>query len=180
VKIRGKDHILLTRATIWMAILAYTAGSIIFALPSRIAWRDAATRLAWTIACLALAAHFVCAFQFFHHWSHDSAYRETARQTEAVIGSNWGGGLFINYAVLALWVVDIVWWWRSGLPSYRAHLWPLRTIWHGFLIFIIFNATVVFKDGIVRLVGVVITAGLCLAWLAVAKQRQNRTALENN
>jgi hypothetical protein len=151
------DGELLTRLTIWLAIVAYTGGSVIFAA-SRGRWRwDSAARAAWTIACASLIVHSICAFQFYHSWSHEAAYRETARQTEAVTGLNWGGGLFINYLVLIVWLVDLGWWWLRGLNSYRERPWQLIAAWHGFLLFIIFNSTVVFKDGPVRWVGLVMS-----------------------
>ena len=92
----------LTRATIWLTIVAYVVGSVVFALARGRARWDSATRIAWTIAVVSLIAHFICAYQFYHHWSHQSAYLDTARQTEAVTGLNWGGGLFINYAFLGI------------------------------------------------------------------------------
>ena len=48
------------------------------------------------------------------------------------------------------------WWWLRGLDSYRRRPRLIILLWHGFLIFIIFNATVVFKDGIQRWVGLLI------------------------
>src|SRR5215216_2031992 len=78
----------LTRAMIWITIVAYTVGSVLFARSQgRMRW-DAAVRVAWTIAVVSLIAHFICAYQFFHHWSQNSAVRETARQTEEVVGLN--------------------------------------------------------------------------------------------
>ena len=106
---------LLTRGTIWISIVAYTIGCIFFAGGRPLTW----VRLAWTIGCAALLAHFICAFNFYHSWSQESAYVETARQTAEVVNINWGGGLFINYAVAVLWTADVVWWWLAGLGSYR-------------------------------------------------------------
>ena len=141
----------LTRSTIWISMIAYTIGCVVFAA----AWRqidfDRWVRLAWTIGCLALVAHFICAFHFYHGWSQASAYSDTARQTADVVGVNWGGGLYINYAVAGLWIVDVGWWWFSGLSSYRRRPWLPTMIWHGFLIFIIFNATVVFESGLTQM-----------------------------
>jgi hypothetical protein len=166
---------LLTRATIWITIVAYTVGSVIFALArGRSRW-DAATRLTWTIAVVSLIAHFICAYEFYHHWSHESAYLDTARQTDAVVGLNWGGGLFINYAFLILWIVDLGWWWLRGLNSYRTRPWGILAAWHGFLIFILFNATVVFKDGAVRWAGLVICLTLLVAWIVIAMQRSTHS-----
>ncbi len=169
----------LTRGTIWVSIAGYAIGSVIFALsyssrvdssPGRAKW-DSATRVVWTIACASLIAHFISAFQFYHGWSHAAAYDDTARQTHELFGLNWGGGLFINYALLIVWMVDIAWWWRGGLDSYRQRPWPLMIAWHGLLIFIIFNATVVFGDGIVRWIGLAICLMLILAWVRIIRMR---------
>jgi len=175
----------LTRATIWVAIVVYAIGSVVFALArGRSRW-DSVTRVLWTVAVLSLVGHFICAYQFYHHWSHDSAYLDTARQTDEVIGLNWGGGLFINYAFLTLWTIDVSWWWLRGLASYRSRPWPVVAAWHGFLIFILFNAMVVFKDGPTRWVGLVICVVLLLSWARIARQgltksRNERVATEGH
>jgi hypothetical protein len=102
------------------------------------------------------------AYHFYHNWSHAAAYRETARQTAEVTGLDWGGGLFINYALVIGWVIDVALWRLRGLDAYRKRPRWLAAAWQGFLLFIIFNATVVFKTGPLRWIGL----GLCL-WLAV-------------
>ena len=163
----------LTRATIWISMGGYAVGSIIFAVSfssrRRVQW-DSAARVVWTIACASLIAHFISAFQYYHAWSHTAAYSDTARQTEELFGLNWGGGLFINYALLIVWIVDIGWWWRSGLGSYRERPWLLVALWHGLFIFIIFNATVVFADGIARWVGLAISLLLTITWARIVNQ----------
>ena len=161
----------LTRGTIWIAILAYTIGSIVFARGRVDSDRQA--RLAWTFGCAALVAHFICAFNFYHAWSHESAYVETARQTAEVFKINWGGGLFINYALLLLWITDVALWWVAGIDSYRRRPRLLTLIWHSFLIFIIFNATVVFKDGFTRWFGLLISLTLILSWFSISRQRSH-------
>lgn len=167
---------LLTRGTIWVSIAGYSIGSIIFALSyssSRKAALDSATRAIWTIACASLIAHFISAFHFYHGWSHAAAYEDTARQTHELFGLYWGGGVFINYALLVFWMIDIAWWWRSGLDSYRKRPWPLVVAWHGLVIFIIFNATVVFGDGIVRWIGLAISVLLAVSWLRIARNKDD-------
>ena len=164
----------LTKITIWLAIVGYAAGATSFALSrGRNKW-DAAARLAWIAACVSLLAHAACAFHFYHGWSHDSAYRDTARRTAEVFGLDWGGGLWVNYALLAAWVLDVVWWWRRGLDAYRRRPWPLVAAWHGFLIFIVFNATVVFKTGPVRWLGLCVFLGLGLVWWLAASDNSPR------
>jgi hypothetical protein len=154
----------ITRSTVWISIFAYLLGTIL--LSRR---RTYLARIFWTVACLALVSHFVAAFQFYHDWSQASAYRETAQQTNQVFGLNWGGGLFINYAVLLLWFADVGWWWMRGLNSYWRRSLLLLLAWHGFLIFIIFNATVVFKSDIQRWLGLAICLILCYCWWVIIK-----------
>jgi predicted neutral ceramidase superfamily lipid hydrolase len=162
---------LLTRGTIWLAIVAYAIGIGVFAFSRNRPQGLYATRAAWTAACISLIAHFISAFHFYHDWSHESAYSDTARQTEAVVSLNWGGGLFINYALLIAWIVDVGWWWLSGINSYQKRSRLLVMIWHAFLVFIIFNATVVFKTGMVRWIGLVISLFLVISWISIAKQK---------
>ena len=164
----------LTRSTIWISILSYAIGAIVFAMARGRASLDRWVRLAWTIGCAALIVHFICAFNFYHAWSHESAYVDTARQTAEVIRVNWGGGLFINYAVALLWIADVSWWWIAGLGSYRRRPWVLTLIWHSFLIFIIFNATVVFKDGLTRWVGLLVCVSLVLSWVLIRNEFSKR------
>jgi hypothetical protein len=161
----------LTRGTIWISIFAYTLGCISFAVLRNKPYVDSITRIAWTVAVAALIAHYVFAFQFYHAWSHHSAYIETARQTAEVFKMNWGGGLFMNYALLVLWMIDVGWWWFRGLNSYRRRPWLLLLLWHSFLIFIIFNATVVFKDGLQRWVGMLICLSLGVSWFVINRKR---------
>jgi len=155
---------LLTRITIWVAIGGYALSAAILLLRGKnLHWQSRA-RWASTIGCLSLAAHTICAFHFYHDWSQASAYREVERQTAEVTGAAFGGGLFINYVFLAAWIADVVWWWR-GLETYRHRHWLITAAWHGIVVFMFFNATVVFKTGLVRWLGTGICLGLLLALL---------------
>lgn len=165
---------ILTRVTIWLAIVGYAVGTAAFALSrNRDKW-DAIARLAWTMACVGLLAHVACAFHFYHGWSHADAYRDTARQTGEVFGLNWGGGLYVNYVLLIGWLLDVGYWWRRGLDAYRRRPWPLVAAWHGFLIFIIFNATVIFETGLARWTGICLCLALCFMWWFAARDNAAR------
>lgn len=161
---------LLTRITIWIAIGGYAVGVCLMLLFRESQTWQRRARLVWTVGCLGLIAHLICAFHFYHHWSQASALREVERQTAEVTGNNWGGGLYINYAFLTAWVVDVIWWWR-GLESYRRRHWLITAVWQFVLIFMVFNATVVFKTGVVRWVGVGICIGLLTVWLGQHRAR---------
>jgi hypothetical protein len=152
----------LTRITIWLALAGYVIGASIYLLSrGKRSW-DAAARTAWTVGCVSLIVHVVFAYHFYHNWSQTSVYRETARQTAEVSGLYWSGGVFINYALVIGWVMDAAYWRLRGLDAYRNRPRWLSAAWQGFLFFIIFNATVVFKTGPLRWIGL----GLC-QWLAV-------------
>jgi hypothetical protein len=152
----------ITRATVWIALLSYAAGasiSLLFPNDFRLLGR---ARLAWTVGCIALVLHAASALGYYHHWSQQSAYLETARQTKEIFRLDWGGGLWINYGFITAWIIDTIWWWR-GLPAFRCRPRILVAIWHSVFLFMVFNATVVFKTGVLRGLGLV----GCLALLVL-------------
>jgi len=163
------DGDILTRITVWAAAAGYAAGAAAFAYSRGRAVWDRAARLAWTVACAAMLAHAASAFHFYHGWSHGAAYLDTARQTDDVFGLEWGGGLYVNYALMAGWALDVGWWWLAGLDSYRRRPPAVTAAWHGFLLFIFFNATVVFKSGPARWAGLGLCVSLCVAWWVAAR-----------
>jgi hypothetical protein len=151
----------LTRVLIWIALGGYFLGAgalLISRLENVIGRAFRFARLAWTAGCVGLWAHVALAFHYFHAWSHRNAELETARQTAGVVGVHWGGGLYINYILILAWTADALWWWVSP-ESWRRRSKALSMIWHATLLFIIFNAMVVFKTGPLRWIGL----GLCLA-----------------
>jgi hypothetical protein len=166
---------LLTRITVWLALAGYVIGASGYLLSrGRRSW-DAGARMAWTLGCASLIAHAAFAYHFYHHWSQADAYRETARQTAEITGFDWGGGLFINYALVIGWVIDVALWRLLGLDAYRNRRsgWPgcLVAAWQGFLFFIIFNATVVFKTGALRWIGLGFCLWLAFLWLFVGRKK---------
>lgn len=162
---------LLTRWTVRVALLFYalSLGLRIAAAGRR--GRLAAARLSWSAGFVAFALHVGAAFHFIHSWSHRDANDATARQTAAVVGWDWGGGLWANYVFAAVWLADVAWWWR-GRDRYEARPRCVEWLVQGFLGFIAFNAAVVFADGPVRWAGV--AAGAGLAWLVWQAPRQTR------
>jgi hypothetical protein len=152
---------LLTRGAIWVALGFYLAGSITGRFARGRRELESRARWFWTLGCAAYVVHVICAFHFFHHWSHAAAYADTARQTAAVTGWNWGGGIYVNYAFTAAWLADVPCWWR-GLEVQRARPRWVGAAWEGFFFFMVFNGAVVFARGPARWFG----AALCVAWLA--------------
>jgi hypothetical protein len=149
---------LLTSWTARIALLWY-----VLALSVRETRRPNMSRLMWTCGCVSYLLHVACAFQFVHHWSHAEAYAATARQTAEVVGLDWGGGLYANYAFTLLWAGDVCWWWvRPGryLAQPRSIEWSAQA----FLGFMWFNATVVFGRGSTRWVGLAACLFLAVLW----------------
>jgi hypothetical protein len=105
--------------------------------------RERWARWAWTAGCAVYLLHVGLAFHFLHGWSHAAALAHTARRTFEVVGVNWGGGIYINYAFTVLWVADVVWWW---IRTARHEPTPAALYWsvHAVFAFMMVNATVVF------------------------------------
>jgi hypothetical protein len=153
----------LTRGTIWLALGGYAVGAALMLLARGRLERLVRARWPWTIGCAFFAAHVVCAFSYYHGWSHGAAYRETARQTGEMTGFHWGGGLFLNYLLGILWLGDVVWWWMMP-ASFARRPRGLAFAWHGFFFFMVFNGTVVFGSGPVRWFGLLLCGWLVALW----------------
>lgn len=125
----------------------------------------------WLAGCMLYLAHVVAAFHITYHWSHEIAVRETARQTEALFGLNWGGGVWFNYVFTAVWAADAAWWLLSPTSRDNRPAWLSRSI-HIYLAWMFVNGAIVFPQGPTRWVAAALAGGLCL--LALAPCLQNR------
>jgi len=94
-------------------------------------------RVIWTLGVAALLIHILLAFWLAHGWSHEAAV-EHVREV-----GGFGAGIIANYLFALLWLTDVARWWIA--PVSRAHR-PRWIGWvvHGYLAFIVLNATVVF------------------------------------
>lgn len=158
----------LTRGTIWLALSLYVAGEMVSALHGRS--RAPVARGLNTAGCAALLAHVAAAFHFHHGWSHAAAYADTARQTEALTGWNWGGGLFVNHLFALLWLAEVAWRW-AGPESHRRRPRWLDEFVRGWFLFMIFNGAVVFVRGAARWYGLALCLGLAGCWWLGPKAR---------
>lgn len=151
----------LTRGTAWLALTLYAAAEAAEA-SSRARGRRAARALQ-TAGCAVFLGHVVAAFHFHHGWSHAAAVEETARQTEALTGLRWGGGLHLNYLFALVWLADVAWRWAAadGWARRPACLaWAVR----GWFLFMIVNGAVVFVRGPARWYGLLLCAVLAASW----------------
>ena len=74
------------------------------------------------MGCVAYLGHVYSAFQFYHGWSHASAFEETARQTRETVGWEVGEGLFVSYFFTLVWLADVIWWWLAGAENYLSQV----------------------------------------------------------
>jgi hypothetical protein len=101
-------------------------------------------------------------FHHYHHWSHADA----VEHTEAVSG--FGRGIYVSHLFTLVWTADVLSWW---LQSARRALRPSWIDWllHGFMAFVIFNATVIYETGPIRWAGLTLFTGLAGVWLYRSK-----------
>lgn len=136
------------RLTAAAAVIAWAWGSAEFILGT------SAFRWVWGYAWLLLANHVLAAFQFGHQWSHQAALEHTARIAGVA------EGLYVNYLVLIFWLVDVVerLSWNARRPTW------VEGCLHGFLVFIVFNATITYGSWPFRLLGLAAGILLMLCW----------------
>lgn len=122
-------------------------------------------RWLWILATALLAIHIVTAFAFFHQWSHAVAATHTAERTEEFTGLYWSGGIWLNYLLLVVCLYEAhFWFWNPNKILARDQRW--NWIVYGFVLFMVFNAGVVFVTGPARWVN--LTGFLFLSWRAKA------------
>jgi hypothetical protein len=142
-------------ASIWIALVCFVLGEA--GKPRRWAWRVSLT------GALLCVFHIVLAFGYRHGWSHEAAVRETARQTASVYGLDWGGGVYVNYVFVAVWLTELTWW-RARDVQYARRSPPVKWVTRAFYFTILFNAAVVFATTSGRLAGVALTTALMWIW----------------
>lgn len=125
-----------------------------------------------------MLVHIAVSFQVHYQWSHDLAVVETARQTRDLTGVDWGGGVWLNYLFALVWITDGVWWVTHPTGHARRSRW-LKWGTHGFLAFMLFNATVIFGSTMARFLGI-IAFGYLGARLLVAHLTRNNNRNRGN
>ena len=117
----------------------------------------------WLFGAACYVAHVAVAFGTHHGWSHAAAYAYTAAQTDALLGFDWGGGLWFNYAFTLIWVSEAIWW--QALPESYARRSPAWThAVRGAFLFMIVNGALLFVSGPRRLLGIAVVIALTLIW----------------
>jgi hypothetical protein len=164
---------LLVRGTAWLSLLGWAAsewlkGRSVSRPDGAGARLEGAARAAFTAGGLFLLVHAALALHVHYGWSHQVAARETARQTRAVTGLAFEGGLLVNEVFLVLWSLEALWWWRAA-TSYRSRgravEWPVRAFF-----FVMFaSGAFVFVRGPMRLAGAAAVVAVAVAWYRAAQ-----------
>jgi hypothetical protein len=153
------------RGTIVLSTIAWASAEYVSLMhPDR--WR--AARTLWTAGALLAAAHAVAALHIVYGWDQQAAVAGTARQTAALTGLDWGGGLYVNYAFITLWLTDAAFWWRFParyLHRTRLHSSSLRAIF----LFMFINGAIVFASGPGRAIGAIAVVTVIAAWTRSAR-----------
>jgi hypothetical protein len=140
----------IVRGTMILATLAWAIGEALMRGSPR---QDRIARGAWTVGVALALLHVVLAFHVVYGWSHDAAAAATARQAMDRFGWSWRGGVYVNYAFLAMWCADVVWWWVTP-ASHASRSRALEMARRVFFTFMFINGAIVFASGIGRLVGI--------------------------
>lgn len=154
--------------TIWTALLLYTAGEYGRTRRPARAW----ARPVWLLGAGVYLGHVAAAFGIHHGWSHAAAYDWTAVRTDTLVGLDWGGGIWVNYAFTAIWVGEGIWW-RLWPARYARRPRPWTTAVRGVFGFMIANGAIVFVDSPRRLLGVAVLAALVWIWRSGAGGERN-------
>ena len=153
------------RTTIWLAVFAWAAAEVL-----RGRGRLPAARLAWTAGAGLLAIHIALAFHYWHGWSHAAAYESTARQSAQLTGVASGWGIYLNYALLIVWLADAAWWWAAP-RAYATRSRAIDRTVFAFFLFMMVNGAVVFATTAMRYAG---AAAVVIAVAARLRARASR------
>jgi hypothetical protein len=153
----------LIRNTIRLSLLYYAAALNLMLWLRPADWpaatpRGRLARCCWTLAWAAYLVHLATAFQVAYQWSHADAVEHT-RQVSGV-----GEGIYVSHFFTLVWTADVLYWWRWPEAYARRSPWAGRAL-HGFMLFVVFNGTVVYEAGPIRWAAVVMFAELAaMVW----------------
>ncbi len=150
----------LVRGTIRLALAYYAVAATLLLLLRPTEWsadagRGRLARWCWTLGWATYLVHLGMAFHHYHAWSHTAAVEHT-RQVSGV-----GEGIYASHLFTLLWTADVVYWWLCPGRYAQRSPWIGRTL-HGYMAFLIFNATVVYETGLIRWFGLALFTELAV------------------
>lgn len=164
----------LIRNTVRLSLLYYAASATMMLLLRRDEWaaatpRTRLARLCWSLAWLAYLVHLAMAFHHYHGWSHLHAMEHT-REVSGI-----GEGIFVSHLFTLLWSADVLFWWRQPQRYAERPRWIDRVL-HAFMVFVIFNGTVVYETGFIRWAGLAMFAELATVAIYRCLREQAQSA----
>jgi hypothetical protein len=119
------------------------------------------------VGWVTLIIHIAIAMGTVHHWSLAEAVRHTAQQTQAAVGWNWGGGVWLNFATVAVWGWTL---WPASQLGPTSQLQTTGSKWlnwsaQWYIAFMMFNATAVFGSRAAQAAGGLICVALFWRYL---------------
>jgi hypothetical protein len=151
----------LTRNSIRLALAFYALALLVMPWLDEAGWaartpRGAFARLCWVLALVTYLLHVALAFHYFHHWSHAEAVAHVQER------SGFGPGIAFSHLVSLLWSADAAWWALAPNSYARRPGW-VGAVLHGYLLFMTFNATVVYESGAIRWAALALFAALAVS-----------------
>ncbi len=168
---------LLIRASVRLAMACYAGVLLGSALSRQAPATTSGSRWLWTMGCALFWTHVLSAFAFYHHWSHEHAFRDTAEKTQEALGMPFGYGIYVNHLFTLLWTADVAWSWLSPQSFAARPRWVTISI-HAFMLFIAINGLLVFKEGMLRWVSTAVLVGL--AGIALVQWLLHATRIASN
>ena len=108
--------------------------------------------------------------------AHDALFtRAGLHMDERVLIHSAASGVGTAAIQVAHAVGAIAWWWLAP-ASYAARPARVDRVLHGFMVFVVFNATVVYESGFIRWAGLALTEALARLWLLRCACRGGRHA----
>ncbi len=148
---------LLVQVSVWMALVAWFVGAWCrtygtFAsdssrTPLRQGTFEAVYRWSWLWSAVATWVHVIASYALVHAWDHQAVLQQTAEESFQVTGLRAAWGVYVNFgyaSILLVYSLVMLWLGRRLKFVDAAIFW--------FTSFIVFNATIIFKFGLLRIV----------------------------
>lgn len=153
----------LVRQSVRLALLYYGVAACVMLTIGPGDWfplvsRGRVARGFWCAAYTAYLIHLAMAFHYYHHWSHADA----VEHTREVAGM--GEGIYMSHLFTVGWGADVLYWVCAPQRYARRSSWFGWAL-HAFMVFIIFNGTVVYETGFIRWAGLALVGSLAVLWV---------------
>lgn len=142
-----------TRYTVRVALLYYAAACTLW-----LTGLDRPARLCWALGLIAYLIHLGTAFHYYHGWSHAAAVAHTKER------SGFGEGIYVSHLFTLVWLADVAASWAAPMWYKTRPRWLVAAV-HGFMLFVAFNATVVYETGFIRWAGLGTVLVLASVWV---------------